>query len=48
MQSMLVAYVNLEKVFNSVHLEALWDLLQLHVISARNFFLLTGLYSRVE
>ena len=43
-QGMLAAYVDLKKVFDSVHQETLWDL-YLHVIPARIIGLLTGLYS---
>ena len=39
------AYVDLEKAFDSVHRETLWDLLCLRGIPARIIGLLTGLYS---
>lgn len=42
---MLTAYVNLEKIIDSVHPEALWNLLDLHGIPAGIHNLLTGMYS---
>ena len=45
---MLAAYVDLKKVFDSVHREALWDLLCLHGIPAGIIGLLSGLYSGTE
>ncbi len=45
---MLEAYVDLKKAFDSVHREALWDLLRLRGIPARTIGLLTGLFSRTE
>ena len=45
---MLAAYVDLKKAFDSVHREALWDLLRLRGIPARIIGLLTGLYSSTE
>ncbi|MEL6802745.1 MAG: reverse transcriptase domain-containing protein, partial [Bacteroidota bacterium] len=47
-QGMLAAYVDLKKAFDSVHREALWDLLRLRGIPARIIDLLTGLYSGTE
>lgn len=47
-QGMLAAYVDLKKAFDSVHREALWDLLRLRGIPARIIGLLTGLYSGTE
>ena len=41
---MLAAYVDLKKVFDSVHRERLWDLLRLRGIPAKIIGLLTGLY----
>ena len=45
---MLAAYVNLKKAFNSVHREALWDLLRLRGILAGIIGILSGLYSGTE
>ena len=45
---MLTAYVDLKKAFDSVHCQALWDLLRLHGIPAWIIGLLSGLYSRTE
>ena len=47
-QGMLASYVDLKKAFDSVHREALWDLLRLRGIPARIIGLLTGLYSGTE
>ena len=47
-QGMLAAYVDLKKAFDSVHREALWDLLRLRGIPAGIIGLLTGLYSGTE
>ena len=47
-QGMLTAYVNLKKAFDSVHREALWDLLRLRGIPARIIGFLSGLYSGTE
>ncbi|KAG0719063.1 Glutamate receptor [Chionoecetes opilio] len=45
---MLAAYVDLKKVFDSVHRESLWDLLRLRGIPARTIGLITGLYYGTE
>ena len=45
---MLTVYVNLKKAFDSVHHEALWDLLCLRRIPAGIIGLLSGLYSGTE
>ena len=45
---MLALYVDLKKVFDSVHREALWDLLRLSRISTGIIGLLSGLYSGTE
>ena len=42
---MLVAYVDFKKAFDSVHREALWDLLRFRRISAGIIGLLSSLYS---
>lgn len=42
---MLVAYIDLKKVLDSLRREALWDLLRLCRIPARGIGLFTGLYS---
>ena len=42
------AYVDLNKLFDSVHREALWDLLRLCMIPAGIIGLLTSLYSETE
>ena len=47
-QGLLAAYVDLKKAFDSVHREALWDLLRLRGIPARIIGLLTGLYTGTE
>ena len=47
-QGKLAAYVDLKKAFNSVHREALWDLLRLCKILAGIIELLSGLYSGTE
>ena len=47
-QGMLAAYVDLKKAFDSVHREALWELLRLRGIPARIIGLLTGLYTGTE
>ena len=44
-QEKLAAYIDLKKVFDSVHREALWDLLRHRGSPARIIGLLTGLYS---
>ena len=45
---MLAAYVDLQKAFDSVHHEALWDLLRLRGIPVGIIRLLSGLYSGTE
>ena len=45
---MLTAYVDLKKAFDSVHSEALWDLLQLRDIPAGIIGLLFGRYYGTE
>ena len=45
---MLTAFVNLKKPFDSVHHEALWDLLHFRGIPAGIIGLLSGLYSGTE
>ena len=45
---MLAACVDLKKEFDSVHREALWDLLRLREIPAGIIGLLSGLYSGTE
>ena len=47
-QGMRTAYVDLKKAFDSVHHEALWDLLCLCEIPAGTIELLSGLYSGTE
>ena len=47
-QGILTVYVDLKKVFDSVHHEALWDPLRFCRISARIIGLPTGLYSETE
>ena len=47
-QGMPTAYVDLKAAFDSVHREALWDLLCLGGISAEIIVLLSGLYSGTE
>ena len=45
---MLAAYVDLKKAFDSVHREAIWDLLRVRGISAGIIGLLSGLYFGTE
>ena len=45
---MLTAYINLKKVFDSVHHKALWDLVCLRVVPEVIIGLLSGLYSGTE
>ena len=45
---MLASYVDLKKAFDSVHREALWDLLRLRGIPAGIIGLLSGLYTGAE
>ena len=45
---MLTAYVNLKKLFDSVHCEAIWDLLRSRRIPAGLVGLLSGLYPGTE
>ena len=47
-QGMLAAYIDLKKVFDSVHRKILWDLLRLCGILAGIIGLLSGLYSGTE
>ena len=47
-QRMLAAYVDLKKAFDSVHREALWDLLRLRGIPTGILDLVIGLYSGTE
>lgn len=41
---MLAAYVDIKKMFDSVHHKTLWDLLQLYGIPVKTIGLLTALY----
>ena len=47
-QGMLATYAKLEKAFQSVHREALWDILQFCGILANIIILLIGLYCGTE
>lgn len=47
-RGMFAAYAKLEKAFQSVHGEALWDILQLCGIPAKIIDLLIGLYCGTE
>ena len=47
-ESLLAAFVDFKKAFDSVHRETLWDILRVRGIPARMIGLMTGLYSGTE
>ena len=47
-QSLFTAYVDLKKAFDSVHREALWEILRLRGVPAKIIELISGLYSGTE